>query len=235
MNSFELTLGSPAENLACDEVLFNHPRSPLLRFWQPASYFVVLGYANRAEVEVRLPFCRANAIPVLRRCTGGGTVLQGPGCLNYTLILPIHASGPFHSISATNQFIMMRHQAALGELLKKPVAVQGCTDLTVDNRKFSGNAQRRGKDFLIFHGTFLLNFDLALVEKVLPLPSQQPGYRARRAHTDFLVNLQFEAYFVMNALEKAWDASTTRRAVRTAEISELVATKYQRDEWTFKY
>jgi len=235
MNSFELTLESPAENLAFDEVLLHHQRSPLLRFWQPASYFVVLGYANRAAVEVRLPFCQANAIPVLRRCTGGGTVLQGPGCLNYTLILPTDASGPFHSISATNQFIMRQHQTALTELLKKPVAVEGCTDLTVDHRKFSGNAQRRSKDYLIFHGSFLLNFDLDLIERALPLPSQQPGYRARRAHTDFLSNLQLEAESVMEALAKAWNASATRLTVPNDVVKELVAAKYQLDEWTFKY
>jgi lipoate-protein ligase A len=43
----------------------------------------------------------------------------------------------------------------------------------VGNRKFSGNAQRRKRDFLIFHGTFLLNFDLQLIAKYLCRPSSR--------------------------------------------------------------
>ena len=43
------------------------------------------------------------------------------------------------------------------------IQVQGHTDLTVDGLKFSGNSQRRRRKFLLFHGTFLLKFDLTLV------------------------------------------------------------------------
>src|SRR5258708_4722571 len=89
----DLTFPSPEENLACDEALLESaeagPGFELLRVWEPAAYFVVVGYANKAAAEANLPFCKANDIPVLRRCTGGGTVLQGPGCINYSLILRI--------------------------------------------------------------------------------------------------------------------------------------------------
>src|SRR5205823_14828569 len=105
MKCFDLTLPTPEENLACDEALLDsceEGRSDeLLRFWQPAQYFVVLGYSNKVSTEVKLPFCGENRIPVLRRCTGGGTVLQGPGVLNYSLILRANGASPFHSISAT--------------------------------------------------------------------------------------------------------------------------------------
>src|ERR1051325_5350957 len=63
----------------------------ILRLWEPTRYFVVLGYANRLATEVNAAFCRQNTIPILRRCSGGGTVLQGPGILNYTLVLPADA------------------------------------------------------------------------------------------------------------------------------------------------
>src|SRR2546428_11436756 len=74
----DLPLDSPAENLACDEALLDTAEAgfsgELLRVWEPQSYFVVLGYANKAASEANLEFCRQNAIPVLRRCTGGGAV-----------------------------------------------------------------------------------------------------------------------------------------------------------------
>src|SRR6266566_3649960 len=150
MKYCDLTLAPPAENLACDEALLqlaeeDGKMGEVLRVWEPMQYFVVVGYANRVGTEVNLPFCQRHTIPVLRRCTGGGTVLQGPGCLNYSLILPIAGSGPLRSIPATNDFILKRHQSALAALLRAPVEIRGHTDLAIGGLKFSGNAQRRKK------------------------------------------------------------------------------------------
>src|SRR5437899_12745912 len=125
MKFCDLSLPTPEENLACDEALLDLSEAgraeELLRVWEPPQYFVVVGYANRVATEVNLPFCQDNGVPVLRRCTGGGTVLQGPGCLNYSLVLRISGSGPLQSIPATNDFILERHQAALSELLQAPI------------------------------------------------------------------------------------------------------------------
>src|SRR3989442_6260317 len=89
----DLTLPTHAENLACDEALLDwcdeRDGPEVLRFWEPRQHFVVVGYGNRVEREVNVAACHELSIPVLRRCSGGGTVLQGPGCLDYSLILPI--------------------------------------------------------------------------------------------------------------------------------------------------
>src|SRR6266567_1610948 len=166
MSYCDLTLPSPEENLACDEALLDvceeGETGEVLRFWEPEQYFVVVGYANQAATEVNLPFCEAIAIPVLRRCTGGGTVLQGPGCLNCALILCLEDLGPLQSISGTNEFILRRHQRALAEMLGAPVELRGHTDLAIGGLKFSGNAQRRKRHCLIFHGSFLLEFDIEM-------------------------------------------------------------------------
>src|ERR1019366_4870445 len=97
LHSLDLTLPTPAENLACDEALLDaceagrHP--PVLRFWESPEHFVVVGYSNPVATEVNVEACQAAGVPILRRCTGGGTVVQGPGCLNYALILPIEMEG----------------------------------------------------------------------------------------------------------------------------------------------
>ncbi|HVZ18659.1 MAG TPA: lipoate--protein ligase family protein, partial [Terriglobales bacterium] len=197
MQLCELTLDSPADNLALDEALLDHceenKTDEVLRFWQPTGYFVVLGYANAVSTEVHLPFCRHAGIPVLRRCSGGGTVLQGPGCLNYSLVLRATESGPLSGITGTNCFIMKRHRDALSPLLGQDVRISGHTDLAVSDRKFSGNAQRRKRRYILFHGSFLLDLDLAMVEKTLQMPARQPDYRAQRSHGDFLTNLRLPA------------------------------------------
>src|SRR5437667_3217919 len=123
MKYCDLTLPSPAENLACDEALLDLAEEgftdDVLRVWEPVQYFVVLGYGNKAAAELNLPFCQRHTIPVLRRCTGGGTVLQGPGCLNYSLILRIDSDPALQTVTGTNRFVMERNRAALETLLAR--------------------------------------------------------------------------------------------------------------------
>jgi lipoate-protein ligase A len=243
MKLLDWTLPTPEENLACDEALLDECEAgradEILRFWEPAQSFVVVGYGNKVASEVNEAFCEAKRIPILRRCTGGGTVLQGPGCLNYSLVLRIGESGQLDSIVGANRFILGRHQGALAALAGARVDMQGQTDLAIGGRKFSGNAQRRRKQFLLFHGTFLLDFDIALVEGALRLPERQPAYRAERSHADFLMNLKAPAERVKAALARAWGATEgqagrTGRTSLTGRIERLVGERYARDDWNFR-
>src|ERR1041384_3554800 len=93
MKLLDLTLPTPAENLACDEALLDAceggAADEVLRFWESSTPFVVVGYGNKVAREVNVAACEARGIPILRRCSGGGTVVQGPGCLSYALVLRI--------------------------------------------------------------------------------------------------------------------------------------------------
>ncbi|HEX3798470.1 MAG TPA: lipoate--protein ligase family protein [Verrucomicrobiae bacterium] len=238
MKYIDLSFATPAENLAADEALLEACETgrggDTLRFWESPQYFVVIGYANHAAREANLEVCRAHGVPILRRCSGGGTVLQGPGCLNYSLILEIKEDGPTHGITATNNFVMQRNQAAIQSLAGKPVRIEGHTDLAIGGLKFSGNAQRRKKHFLIFHGTFLLNFDLALIEKFLKMPSKEPGYRQARKHSEFLMNLNLRTETVREAMREVWGADEKLDTLPMNGVSEL-AKKYATDEWNLKF
>lgn len=240
MKLLDLTLGSPAGNLACDEALLHRSEADggeFLRFWEAREYFVVVGYANQVETEVNVAACRARAIPVLRRCSGGGTVLQGPGCLNYTLILQIGARPSLANISSANRFIMERNREAVQSALdrRSPViSVRGHTDLAIGERKFSGNSQRRHKRALLFHGTFLLHFDLPLVNEVLRMPSRQPDYRHGRNHGDFLVNLAVASARLKTALGTAWNAIEETADFSDHETRRLAVEKYSTSEWNLK-
>ena len=239
MKLLDLTLPSPAENLAADEALLDaaetSDQGEVLRFWESATHFVVVGYSNRVADEVNVKACEAYKIPILRRCSGGGTVLQGPGCLNYTLILRIASDNTLQNISLANQFIMGRNRTALQTLLKKPVRIQGYTDLTRGELKFSGNSQRRHRMFLLFHGTFLLNFDLTLMALLLRFPSKQPDYRESREHEKFLTQLEVSAAEVKAALTNIWQVSEPLSAFPQSSIEALSREKYSTREWSFKF
>lgn len=254
---------TPEQNLACDEALLEACNAgeagEVLRFWESPDYFVVVGYGQTIGREVDPAACRERGIPILRRSSGGGTVLQGPGCLNYSLILRIREQDDCRTITSTNDFIMQRHRAVMarlaaslnpapalpetlpyvaaagseaGEPSVSPMAVQGVTDLTWRGRKFSGNAQRRRQHALLFHGTFLLDFDLKLVDEILPPPSRQPDYRQDRRHSDFLASLLVSAKEVKSALIQAWSATAGPAEVPVAAMERLVAEKYGNSTWT---
>ena len=235
----DLTLASPAENLACDEALLDFCEETgapeILRFWESPDYFVVVGYANKIASEVNIAACERSQIPIFRRCTGGGTVLQGRGSLNYSLILKIASHRSMQSISGMNQFILKRHQLALQPFVERPIEPRGQTDLAIDDRKFSGNSQRRKKNHLLFHGTFLLDFDLALIEKFLAMPSKAPDYRKNRAHSEFLANVGLPANVVKAALKEIWSADSSFGAVPREQISALASQKYSSRDWNWKF
>lgn len=245
MEYLDLSFPTPAENLACDEALLDWREQKggngILRFWQSPETFVVVGYANKIQAEVNVAQCEAEKIPIFRRCSGGGTVLQGAGCLNYALILEIAPNSPLSEISSANKYIMDRNLLAIQSIAGSlSIKVQGHTDLAGAHgssvcQKFSGNSQRRHKAFLLFHGTFLLNFNVDLIQKYLTFPSRQPDYRGSRNHLDFLMNLHLPAAAVMEAMKTIWNADKPSPAPNTAAVTALARDKYLTPEWNLKF
>lgn len=208
------TFATPAENLAADEALLaltEEHRVEFLRIWESTTPFVVIGLGNHLSHEVNLAACEEESIPVLRRFSGGGTVVQGPGCLSYSLSLLIADGGDFANVTSTNRSIMERNRAAIEKLIGQPVLVLGHTDLATNGRKFSGNAQRRGRSALLFHGTFLYEANLGLIDRLLRHPSREPDWRRGRNHNEFVMNLPATQESIINTMREAWraDESTT--------------------------
>lgn len=231
---------TPAEQLAADEVILDwceggHGDETLL-LWEPSETFVVVGYANKVATEVNIPACEKAGVPIFRRCSGGGTVVQMPGGFNYSLILRIEADGPTRNISSANQFIMERNRQAIAGLLPgAEIAIRGHTDLCIGNLKFAGNSQRRRKHFLLFHGTLLLDCDLKLISELLLMPSLQPEYRVSRSHEEFVTNLNLPADKVKTALADAWQVDQTFQLPPFEEIAKVARKKYSSSEWNLKF
>ncbi|HEU4637318.1 MAG TPA: lipoate--protein ligase family protein, partial [Candidatus Binatia bacterium] len=115
------------------------------------------------------------------------------------------------------------------------VDIAGVSDLVINGRKFSGNAQYRKRRFTLVHGTFLLNLDPAIVARCLRLPSKQPVYRQNRSHDSFMRNLHLDPNGVRKALKAAWSASDQFTEVPNAMIADLKKSRYGRPDWTHKF
>ncbi len=235
MRLLALTLPSPEENLALDEALLDEAEATgdtegVLRLWEPERPLVVLGRSSKIELEVHLAECIQREIPVLRRASGGATVLTGPGCLMYAVVLSYERFPDTRLIDLAHQFVLGRVAAALKKILPSATR-QGTSDLTVGDLKFSGNSLRCKRTHLLYHGTLLYDFPLELISACLKSPPRQPDYRQRRTHDQFVTNLPVSRKALEAALIEQWQAHEPLETWPQARVQQLLAERYERVEW----
>ncbi len=234
MHFLDLTLPSIEENLALDEALLlaaeeGHFAS-LLRIWEWTRPAVVLGASCKLSENVNESACQDDKVPVLRRSSGGGTVLLGPGCLLFTLILPLEDPG-FRDVRASYRAILDRVGDAFRDVAPD-LHRDGTSDLVIGDRKISGNAQRRKRSHMLHHGSILYAFNIPSVERFLQMPPCQPDYREGRDHASFLTNIEIERPAIVERLRRVWDAEEELVDWPQERTVELVRDKYSQEAWT---
>src|SRR5262249_52453085 len=90
MHFLDLTLPGALANLALDEPLLlgaDAGGGEVLRLWERPRPAVVRGAGSALREDADEEACAADGVPLLRRASGGGTVLLGSGCLLFSLVL----------------------------------------------------------------------------------------------------------------------------------------------------
>ncbi len=237
MHFLDQTLGTLAENLALDEALLLAAEAgagEVLRLWEFPRPAVVVGAGGRLADEVNEPACRRAGIPVGRRSSGGGTVLLGPGCLLFTLVLDYRRDPALEAIAGSYAYILGRLAGSLADLVPG-IEPAGTSDLAVGGHKCSGNAQHRKRGHLLHHGSLLYAFDVQAVDAFLPMPPRQPAYRRGRGHAAFLANLHTDRQTLSLRLCHAWGATPMNRPWPAGEVQRLVHEKYSAAAWVRRY
>ncbi len=234
MKLLQLTLPTAAENVALDEALLESAEAEeggeVLRIWESPQPMVVLGRSSQIEIEVDRNLCRDENIPIIRRSSGGLAIVAGPGCLVYSVILSTQRRPQLQSIDNAHRFVLERILKAVRGL-GIDAACQGSSDLTVGDRKFSGNSLRCRRNHLLYHGTLLNDFPLELISKLLGTPPRQPDYRDRRSHDAFVMNLALEPTSLRGAIIDAWSPNGVLQSCPEALVRRFVAERYSQDSW----
>jgi lipoate-protein ligase A len=234
MHLLDLSLPTAAENLALDEALLlaaeESTGGEVLRLWVNPTPAVVLGAGGSVAIDVNTPACAADGVPVLRRASGGGTVVLGPGCLCFSVVLDYSSAPGLDQIPASNRYVLGRTLNAVRRVAPS-ASVAGTSDLAVDGVKFSGNAQQRKRTHFLHHGTLLCGFDLGLVSRYLNPPERQPEYRRSRPHAAFVGNLPVDVETMARLLAEEWQPAGEYGPVPAERVRELVEQKYGRDGW----
>lgn len=235
MRLLDLTLPDPADNLALDEALLvaaeeGFVEGEVLRLWELPAPAVVVGAGGSVAIDVNAAACDADGVPVLRRSSGGGTVVLGPGCLCFSLVLAYDRAPGLNEIPASNRYVLARVRNALASVVPCST-VEGTSDLAANGWKFSGNAQQRKRRHFLHHGTLLCGFDIDLIPKYLNAPERQPDYRRDRPHAEFVTNLPTTVAEAKRLLAAEWRAEGEYDPLPRDAVRSLVAEKYGRDDW----
>lgn len=237
MIAFDQTMPDPAGNLALDESLLLHGEQTdafeCLRFWEWPAHAVVLGAGGSVTIDVNREVCERDGVPILRRSSGGGTVLLGRGCLLFSLIVSHRRAVELRDVNASYRWILGRVRTALSAFGN--VEHSGISDLAIAGVKFSGNAQQRKSRTILHHGTILHHFDLPTVSKYLNPPERMPEYREGRPHEDFVRNIPATREDLIARLRDVFEATPGPLPPEALEsVPGLVIEKYGRDEWNFR-
>ena len=225
---------NPADHLAVDEAMLL-AEGESFRTWEFARPIVVAGRSTPIDQEIDRAYCESRGIPIMRRCSGGASVVGGPGCLMYSIVLDTENEPGLRRIDVAHRYVMTRVLKAVRRQLPD-AEQQGTCDLTWQNRKCSGNSLRITRQNLLYHGTILYEFDLDLISRILKVAPRQPEYRQGRDHDSFVTNVPIAPERLIDDLCEVFQVSGEQDVdVWSSRIRELRRDRYDRDSWHFRH
>ena len=249
-----------AANMAIDEAMLLTQKAsfqPTLRFYdwlQPSFSF---GYFQQISEEVDVTACDTHGIELVRRMTGGGTVVHGWD-VTYTIIVPHGCGGLSKDISAAYCTIsdclingLQRLGIDVAHQTEKPIAGDvpnicltnpAQYDTLLNGKKIAGVSQRRNQSGVMYQGYIALDLPTS---DVLDLASRQVSFDQVASAKSTAINQYRSAPIYRKQLEDAVavgfqetlgvkfvETEPSPEEIETAES--LAQTKYGSAEWNFR-
>lgn len=146
-------------NLARDGYfLENNKKGDVVLYFYVNKNAVIIGRNQNAWKECSIANMDADGVQLVRRHSGGGAVFHDNGNLNFSFI-----TDEKHYDLNRQMRVILNAVSKLG--LKAELS--GRNDITVDGKKFSGNAFSLAKGNRSHHGTILVNADLTKLSNYL--------------------------------------------------------------------
>ncbi len=158
----------PYYNLALEQYVFDalSVDRDIFMLWRNDNAIIV-GKHQNTVAEVNAAYVKEKGIRVVRRLSGGGAVYHDLGNVNFTFIKTVGNLGAFNFASFCKPVV--RALAELGVTAE----ISGRNDMTIDGKKFSGNAQYCKRGRVMHHGTILYDSNLQVVGEALVVPKDK--------------------------------------------------------------
>ncbi|MHC4269895.1 MAG: lipoate--protein ligase family protein [Planctomycetota bacterium] len=230
-------------NMAIDEVLLSS-KVPVLRFYQWKPNAVSIGRFQNIN-DIDMDYCNKNKIDVVRRITGGKTVLHEHE-LTYSFIidktkLPRSIIESYNLIS--NALIRGLQVLGLNPKMNKvkvvnkdnPVCFQetSINEIVINQKKIVGSAQVRVKEKLLQHGSILTGIDNRKHSECFAHKPGIDGLSKRISYINYPVKALKEA--IKSGFSKYFNTKLNDRGLSSTELltaGKLAKEKYLSMEWT---
>lgn len=217
------------EQLLLEERLLRTTTDNWCIFNEEASPAIVVGISGVPEELIDFDKAARHNIPVIRRFTGGGTVVVDSNTCFVTMICNSAQTG----VEPFPERVHAWAEKVYREAFQNKNFSLRENDYVFDDRKFGGNAQYMQRGRWLHHSSFLWDYNPMLMDCLL-LPKKRPQYRQERSHESFLtkmcVQIPSKAYFfdsVKNTLARSFQVEevTFDQVNSCGENSHRIATK----------
>ena len=229
----------PWTNLAFEEYFLRNLDlgDDILMLWQNEPTIVVGRFQNTLE-EINQDYTDTHGIHVIRRISGGGAVYHDLGNLCFSFILHGITTGMVDASRFARPVVQALAQFGI------QAEVSGRNDLTIDGKKFSGNAMALQKQRLLFHGTLLYDTDLNVLGDALRVAPDKIESKGVKSVKSRVTNIKSYApkdltiqQFKETLKHFLLDGSESQEYFPTSQdlggIQQLVEQKYQSWDWNF--
>jgi lipoate---protein ligase len=229
---------NPYFNLAAEEYFLKETDEDIFMLWrnEPA---IIVGKHQNTLSEINLDYVKENNIRVVRRLTGGGAVFHDLGNLNFTFI----QSNKDHTL---NDF--RKYTEPILDVLQQlgiDARFEGRNDLTIDGKKFSGNAEMVWKNRVLHHGTLLFSATMTDLSKALKVNEAKFQDKAVKSIRSRVTNISEHLHQAMDVMQFSEliekhivnmypDARFYELTQKDEQlINEMVQSKYGTWDWNF--
>ncbi len=230
----------PAFNLATEEFLMYNKSQDCFYLYINAPSIIV-GKHQNSLAEINVDYVKENDITVIRRTSGGGAVFHDPGNLNFTFIMNEQQDEAVDFRKYTQPIIDVL------QAMDVDAKFEGRNDMTIEGKKFSGNAKCFYNNKVLQHGTLLFNSTLPNLSQALKLNPLKYRDKAVKSISSRVTNIsehlkhdisleEFEKRIVDHVRTLYADAEVYELTEEDiAAINKLVEEKYGTWDWNFGY
>ncbi|HIW71521.1 MAG TPA: lipoate--protein ligase [Candidatus Levilactobacillus faecigallinarum] len=174
------------QNLAVETYLMEHAdlTEPILYFYINAPCIIVGRYQN-VLAEINQQYVQDHHIILTRRTSGGGAVYDDLGNVSFSFITKDDGDAVGNFKRFTDPVIQALHRmGATG------AAMTGRNDLTIDGKKFSGNAMHVENGRMFSHGTLMYDVDQTQIARALNVPADKLATKGIKSVKSRVTNLR---------------------------------------------
>lgn len=231
---------NPYFNLATEEYVLKNINEDSFMLWRNEPC-VIVGKHQNTLAEINIDYIKENNIPVIRRLSGGGAVFHDLGNLNFTFI---------KKANDDNLIDFRKYTQPIIEVLQKldiQAVFEGRNDLTINGKKFSGNAEHVWKNKVLHHGTLLFSSEIKDLSQALKVDTLKFTDKAVKSVRSRVTNISEHLNYKMDVMDFYEmiinHIIETHNDIVLYELSEydneqinlLVETKYKTWDWNFGY